>query len=166
MNSEELKLVRSIAGRYARLGAPFEDLVQEGMLGILEARKHYDENRGAKFTTYATYWVRKYVLRHVDGEMQYRSRNVELNEDILSAEESMHLPATTNETVAATERLDLPADMPAGEQRILRLLYEERLSLSQIAEKLQMRREKVRQLQQTALRRLRQCLPEQADKLT
>ena len=57
----KLGLVRSVASRYRDLGLPFEDLVQEGSLGLLEAIEHYDPNHGASFDSYARFRVRRAV---------------------------------------------------------------------------------------------------------
>lgn len=60
-----LRLVYQIARRYgtADPGTTFDDLVQEGMLGLLTAARRYDPDRGTRFSTYATWWVRKAVQR-------------------------------------------------------------------------------------------------------
>ena len=50
-------LVESIARRFSSSGEPFEDLVQEGFLGLLSALEHYDHVKGVKFSTYATHFV-------------------------------------------------------------------------------------------------------------
>lgn len=50
-------LVESVARRFHSSGEPFEDLVQEGFLGLLSALEHYDHVKGVKFSTYATHFV-------------------------------------------------------------------------------------------------------------
>ncbi len=50
-------LVESVARRFSNSGEPFEDLVQEGFLGLLSALEHYDYVKGVKFSTYATHFV-------------------------------------------------------------------------------------------------------------
>lgn len=59
-----MRLVGSVAQRYVRDGTPFEDLIHEGVLGLLEAASRFDPSRGARFSTYATWWVRAYVRRY------------------------------------------------------------------------------------------------------
>ena len=59
---ENEKLVHKIANRYSHLGVPTEDLVQEGLLGLLEAVDKYDENKDAAFSTYAYYWIKKRII--------------------------------------------------------------------------------------------------------
>ncbi|ESZ05783.1 sigma-70 family RNA polymerase sigma factor [Mesorhizobium sp. L48C026A00] len=63
-----LKLVPWIARRYIRRGLPFDDLVQEGNLGLLRAAEKFDPQKGARFGTYATYWIRQSMLRAVDDQ--------------------------------------------------------------------------------------------------
>ena len=63
-----LDTVIVIALEYRRWGAPLEDLVQEGNVGLLKAVAHFDPDRGARLATYAGYWIRseirEYVARH------------------------------------------------------------------------------------------------------
>jgi RNA polymerase primary sigma factor len=59
--SGHLGLVRAIAWRYRGLGVPFEDLVQEGSLGLLEAIERYDPSRQADFETFARFRVRRAI---------------------------------------------------------------------------------------------------------
>ena len=58
-----LRLVFSVARRYQNLGLATEDLIQEGMAGLLQAVEKYDWHRGAKFSTYAVWWIRQAVTR-------------------------------------------------------------------------------------------------------
>jgi len=58
-----LRLVVSQARRYQGLGLPLEDLVQEGMLGLIRAVEKFDWRRGFKFSTYGTLWIRQAIQR-------------------------------------------------------------------------------------------------------
>ena len=57
---DNLKLVNSVARQFAGGGVDFEELVQEGCIGLLEAFKRFDETRGTRFDTYAFYGGRVY----------------------------------------------------------------------------------------------------------
>ncbi|MBS28133.1 MAG: RNA polymerase factor sigma-32 [Alphaproteobacteria bacterium] len=60
-----MRLVASVAGKYARYGLSRDDLVQEGVFGLLQAAEKFDPERGFRFGTYATWWVRAAIQRYM-----------------------------------------------------------------------------------------------------
>jgi len=143
-----LPLVKSIASRY-KGRVSFEDLVQEGFLGLLEAKERFDSSKKAKFSTYAFYRIKKKILEAIQKEKIQSLDSVELNEEILEK--------PIIEKTYKSEDLDifLNKDFPPLEQKIFKLYFQEAKTLSQIAKELGIRREKVRQIKQLLLRKLK-----------
>ena len=65
LTESNVRLVVSIAKRYTRRGLSFQDLAQEGILGLTRACEKYDPERGFRFSTYASWWIKQSIMRAI-----------------------------------------------------------------------------------------------------
>lgn len=102
-----LPLVRRVAARYRDFGLPYEDLVQEGSLGLLDAIEHFDEDRGVAFATYARFRVQ----RAIRNALTERARLVRLPKHIV--ERRRLIDRESARLLAARGRAPTPAELAA-----------------------------------------------------
>lgn len=108
LTEKNLRLVISVAKKYRGMGLPFEDLIQEGNLGLMKAIDKFDPDRGYRFSTYATWWIRQAVQRSVADKGRTIRVPVHMGEKIRK------MARTYNELSAALERE--PTDEEVAEQ--------------------------------------------------
>lgn len=100
-----MRLVVSIAKAYRSSGIPFEDLVQEGAIGLMTAAERFDPTRGFRFSTYATQWIRQAIGRAVDNKSK-----------------SIRIPAHISESLRKLERVRADLRRETGQDPSLELL--------------------------------------------
>jgi RNA polymerase primary sigma factor len=77
-----LRLVIKMAKRYSNQGLSFQDLIEEGNLGLMKATEKFNWRRGFKFSTYATWWIRQAISRNISNHSRTVRVPVHISEDI------------------------------------------------------------------------------------
>ncbi len=103
-----LRLVVSVAKRYRGMGLPFEDLIQEGNLGLMKAAERFDPELGNRFSTYAIWWIRQAIVRAIED----KGRAIRL--PVHAGEKARKAGRTRNELSAQLGRE--PADEEVAER--------------------------------------------------
>src|SRR5579859_1271399 len=77
-----LRLVIKVAKKYMNQGLAFQDLIEEGNLGLIKASEKFSWRRGFKFSTYATWWIRQSITRALSNQSRTVRVPVHISEDI------------------------------------------------------------------------------------
>ncbi|HQT25476.1 MAG TPA: sigma-70 family RNA polymerase sigma factor, partial [Burkholderiales bacterium] len=112
MIEHNLRLVINIARHYVNRGIDLMDLIEEGNLGLMHALDKFEPERGFRFSTYATWWIRQYVERAIMNQSRTIRLPVYVVKEINAIRRTMgkidqHLGMNERSRLAASE-LDIP----------------------------------------------------------
>ena len=181
-----LRFVVSVAKQYQGRGVAMEDLVSEGNMGLMKAASKYDATKGVRFVNFAVVYVRQFIekaidqqsglyqlprnLKHeetsrqqshplsVDAPLGHRTSmsllSVLINQDAPQADERVHSEAIEDAVEFALGSLD------SRETKVINAFFgigQEHETMAEIAEDLDIKRERVRQIRDKAVRKLRKA---------
>ena len=94
-------LIHLVAQAYRRAGIRYEDLCQEGAMGLLRAAETFDPDRGVRFGTYAVYWIRSKVQRYIEHQRRETNPFMAGVDSVAGDDGKRHIPRTRTVSLEA-----------------------------------------------------------------
>ncbi len=169
-----IKLIIKVANRYRKVveNCDVEDLIQEGTIGIMKAIERFDVNKGTEFSTYAKFWIDKYIINHFNHTKKIKLPNwiyaeklqVERGISIVSIDEELEgknrheIIATENNDIELIEKKEYLEYLTRVLTDIEKIVIYERIkgfTLKKIGERMGLSKERIRQIEISAYKKMK-----------
>lgn len=124
-----LKLVVYIAKHYKGCGLPFEDIVQDGNLGLIKAVESFDPEKGFKFSTYAVWWIKQYISRSITNNSRLVRIPSNINDEITKVKDAEKKLINTLQRDPTNEELAEETGFDEGKIVLLKTYMSDSISL-------------------------------------
>lgn len=181
-----LRFVVAVARQYKGRGVAMEDLVSEGNIGLMKAASKYDARKGVRFVNYAVVYVREAIEKYIDQQAGLYQVPKDVKDEVVARQQSMPLSVDAplgHRTNVSLLSVLVNQDAPMADERehsdaveeavefalgvldpretkVVNAFFgigQERETMAEIAEDLDVKRERVRQIRDKAVRKLRKA---------